>query len=164
LQAKVEFLTSENERLSSALISSREEIARLSQAVVAHGGAPSALLNLDAGTGPNGPNGMANMGSNDGTGSERSRRDSGSGTSIPGNPNSSQPVHVNVALSSLSSSIPASTPIASGIGAGHSHSFSLPTTQTFTGPLGHARSHSHGHNHVPPAQNGVTVGGRGYGY
>ncbi|PVF95903.1 hypothetical protein CPB86DRAFT_875362 [Serendipita vermifera] len=147
LQAKVEFLTTENERLSNALISSREEIARLSQAVVAHGGAPSALLNLDpTGAGANGPNAMATMGSNDGTGSERSRRDSGSGTSIPGT-NSTQPVHVNVSLSSLGSNIPASTPIASGIGA-----------------LGHARSHSHGHNHVPPAQNGVTVGGRGYGY
>lgn len=42
LQAKVEFLSTENERLSSALVSSREEIARLSALVqsgaVGHGG------------------------------------------------------------------------------------------------------------------------------
>jgi ATF/CREB family transcription factor len=40
LQAKVEFLTGENERLTSALVSSREEIARLSALVGATGGIP----------------------------------------------------------------------------------------------------------------------------
>jgi ATF/CREB family transcription factor len=40
LQAKVEFLTGENERLTSALVSSREEIARLSALVGATGGVP----------------------------------------------------------------------------------------------------------------------------
>ena len=46
LQAKVEYLTTENERLSSALVSSREEIARLSAlvggAVIGPGGPPVA--------------------------------------------------------------------------------------------------------------------------
>jgi ATF/CREB family transcription factor len=46
LQAKVEFLTQENERLQAALVSAREEIARLSAAAVIpvqgsnHPGAP----------------------------------------------------------------------------------------------------------------------------
>jgi len=36
LQAKVEFLTAENERLTTALVSSREEISRLNAMVGAH--------------------------------------------------------------------------------------------------------------------------------
>lgn len=42
LQAKVEFLQTENERLTSALVSSREEIARLSSLVSGGAGAPGA--------------------------------------------------------------------------------------------------------------------------
>jgi ATF/CREB family transcription factor len=44
LQAKVEFLATENERLTSALVSSREEIARLSSLVGAGNGHPQGQI------------------------------------------------------------------------------------------------------------------------
>lgn len=164
LQAKVEFLTAENERLSNALVTSREEVARLSQAVVAQGGAPSALLNLD----PNGPNanGSTILSSVNGTGGDsrsspidHARRNSGS-SSTTGQPTiqSSQSMHVNVPPT-----------MSSGMNHGmthHGHSHSLGHNAVGgVGGMGHNRSHSHGHGHTGvPAQNGVTVGGRGYGY
>jgi ATF/CREB family transcription factor len=43
LQAKVEYLTNENDRLNSALISSREEISRLSALVAAGSTGPGAV-------------------------------------------------------------------------------------------------------------------------
>jgi ATF/CREB family transcription factor len=161
LQAKVEFLTTENERLSNALVTSREEVARLSQAVVAQGGAPSALLTLD----PNGPsaNGSTIMnGGSESTASpvDHARRNSSSSTTTTGQPTiqNSQPLHVNVPPT-----------MTSGLNHGmthHGHSHSMGHNGVANvGAMGHTRSHSHGHGHAGvPAQNGVTVGGRGYGY
>lgn len=141
LQAKVEFLSVENERLSKALVASREEIARLSQAVVARGGAPSALLNTDLGVEVS-PNGV-----------ERARSDSSASTTA------GQAIHVNVSLPGTNNAAPPN--MATGLG--HAHSHSQGVLQHGQGQvMGHGRSHSHGH--VMPTQNGVTVGGRGYGY
>ncbi|KZS97715.1 hypothetical protein SISNIDRAFT_449267 [Sistotremastrum niveocremeum HHB9708] len=72
LQAKVEFLTSENERLTSALVSSREEISRLSALVGP--GASASVPNGGHGHGPPvsvavslaGKNGMGVMGGHNG--------------------------------------------------------------------------------------------------
>lgn len=62
LQAKVEYLSNENERLTSALVASREEIARLSALVgAASVGQPVPLPVSGAGGGVNvGQNGGAN--------------------------------------------------------------------------------------------------------
>lgn len=92
LQAKVEFLTTENERLTNALIASREEIARLSQLVVAHGGAPSNLASA--------PNDIQPQG--------------GSNQHM-----SSQPVSINVSLPGVSKSLPSAVPIPSSVGHPH---------------------------------------------
>jgi len=170
LQAKVEFLTSENERLSNALVTSREEVARLSQAVVAQGGAPSALLNIDPNaSGPNGPNGNSSAIMNSvNTGNEstaspvdhHARRNSGSSTTTTGQGSvqNSQPLLPQTMSSGLNH----------GIQAHHGHSHSMGGHSGVVGNvngMGHSRSHSHGHGHPGvPAQNGVTVGGRGYGY
>lgn len=89
LQAKVECLTTENERLTNALIASREEIARLSQLVVAHGGAPSNLATA--------PNDIQPQG--------------GSNQHM-----SSQPVSINVSLPGVSKSLPAPVPLPSSVG------------------------------------------------
>ena len=137
MQAKVEFLSVENERLSKALVASREEIARLSQAVVARGGAPSALLNTDLGV--------------EMSPTARARSDSSASTTT------GQAIHVNVALPGNA----APPNMAAGLGHGHSHSQGV--LQHGQGQvMGHGRSHSHGH--AMATQNGVTVGGRGYGY
>ena len=70
LQAKVEYLTNENERLTSALVASREEIARLSALVgAASVGQPvplpvsgaGASMSVTAGVGP-GVNGVGGPG------------------------------------------------------------------------------------------------------
>lgn len=79
LQAKVEYLTDENERLSSALISAREEISRLSAAV---GGGANVVGSIPMGVTVNGVNGV--------------------GVSGPG----AQPVSMNVSLSNKSGSLP----------------------------------------------------------
>lgn len=160
LQQKVEFLTSENERLTGALVTSREEIARLSQAVVAQGGAPSALLSEQSPIAANGSNQNGVMGDGSSIGSDaRERRNSASssGTGVAHH----QPVHVNVnvAMPNLPNGGQSGGP--NGLGHGHSHSHSLSQAQQQQ-VRGHTRAHSHGHNHVPA--NGVTVGGRGYGY
>lgn len=60
LQQKVEFLAAENERLTSALVGSREEIARLNNLVVQAGGQPNANSNGNPSSGipppqPGGP-------------------------------------------------------------------------------------------------------------
>ena len=161
LQQKVEFLTSENERLTGALVTSREEIARLSQAVVAQGGAPSALLSEQSPVTTNGNLQNSMMGDGSSIASDgRERRNSASGSSTGAAHHQQQPVHVNVNVAMPNMPNGAQTNGTGGLGHGHSHSHSLPQAQQQS--RGHSRAHSHGHNHVPA--NGVTVGGRGYGY
>lgn len=138
MQQKVEFLTSENERLATALVTSREEIARLSQAVVAQGGAPSALLNQDP---------LANVRQNSSpvmNGSSVEGAGAGARGSISSSSSNvgSQPVHISVAMPGLSNG----------------------PNGPMGNTMGHARTHSHGHAHVPSPQSSVMVGGRGYGY
>ena len=67
LNAKVEFLSQENERLTSALVSSREEIARLG-ALVGAAGVAGALNGHNIGNGVNGmqQGGLSNGYSNGG--------------------------------------------------------------------------------------------------
>lgn len=102
LQGKVEFLTTENERLTNALITSREEIARLSQMVVNQGGAPSSLANNP----PEIQNSQNHM-------------------------MHSQPVSMSVSLPSVSKSIAAPVPLPSGINHHSAHqSQPMPTAIT----------------------------------
>lgn len=137
-------MTTENERLTAALVTSREEIARLSQAVVAQGGAPSALLSQDPLTNTRQNSSPVMNGSNvEPPNSGAGARGSISSSTANANPGS-QPVHISVPMPGLGNVVTPNAPMPNA--------------------MGHARSHSHGHAHVPPAQNSVTVGGRGYGY
>jgi len=65
LQAKVEFLTNENDRLTAALVSSREEISRLSTLVgtagVAPGGPGSVSMTVHVGAGSKDAGATASM-------------------------------------------------------------------------------------------------------
>ena len=127
---------------------------------MAQGGAPSTLLSEHspiAGNGNGGPNGM--MGEGSPVSPERDHRGSVSGSSVGAA--HQQPVHinVNVAMPNIPNGSQANGN--GGMGHAHSHSHPIPPSQPTQG-RGHTRAHSHGHNHVPA--NGVTVGGRGYGY
>lgn len=94
LQAKVEYLTDENERLSSALISAREEISRLSAVV---GGGANVVGSIPMGVNVNGVNGV--------------------GVSGPG----AQPVSMNVSLSNKSGSLPVAPTAGGRSGSGYGY-------------------------------------------
>ncbi|KAG8871788.1 hypothetical protein FRB97_008315 [Tulasnella sp. 331] len=164
LQKRVEFLTSENERLQGTIVSMRDEVTRLSAVVVAHracglGGIVVPGYGATAGGGNNGSSGNNTNGN-------------GKGNNTNGNSNSSAdqtPHHHGHGVGSpeAASDVSMRSPVVSNRGGGHA---ARPTSPISVAPVSVPVS-------VPPASGSVVAaspiagapgvgagGGGGYGY